>query len=102
MEYLTDTGTFMRRTGVISDYDELFALGLFHDSILGGFYRDNVDELRMFCSQHPEYHIVSVVNANCYLNRFAPGAVSFYLADGDTNKRLVLTAPSLVPKFRAA
>ena len=102
MEYITNSQNFSERTGIINDYDRLIDLGLVPDNMLGMFDGSMVDELRMFCNKHPEYHIVSVLTSNYKLNRCALGGVTFYLADGDSDKRLIYTAPSLVPKFRAA
>jgi len=102
MTIFSDSKAFVERTGIVSDYQQIVALGIIPDCILGSFYRSSVDDLRSFCNANPEFHIVSLLTANTKVNRFSPGGILFFLANGDPDKQLIYDISSLIPKLGAA
>ena len=80
---------FMDRTGMLLSDIELEALEISPCDQFGGFRRSRIPELQSLCKKNPEIHIVSWLNPNVMLNRFAPGARLFFLATGDPDPQLV-------------
>jgi hypothetical protein len=53
------------------------------------FWSERAHELQAFCRSNPDYHIVSMLNGNVYLNRYAPGASMCFLASGNPDPRII-------------
>ena len=81
---------FMERVGIIKDYYELYQIGIDSDTLLGGFYSSTSWKLKKYCLRYSGYHIVSHFKGQKWLNRYEPGAVCYYLADGDDDPELEL------------
>lgn len=77
-------------------YKEIEPLGLLPDHPTGEFEPERLEVLTKFCSENPDYHIVSFLWDGTMLNRAAANAYSYRLADGDANPRLVVKDPSFL------
>jgi len=55
----------------------------------GGFTPERVKEILCLARLHPEYHILSRVRPDLYINTFVKGAVSYFLAEGDSDPKLI-------------
>jgi len=55
----------------------------------GGFAPDRVDEILRLARLHPEYHIMSRIRPDLCVNTFVKGAVSYFLAEGDSDPKLI-------------
>ena len=80
---------FVRQTGLFVSDESLEPFGLFSCDRHGGFRRPRILELQSFCKSNPDFHIVSWLNPNVTINRFAPGARLFFLAQGDQDPHLI-------------
>ena len=76
--------------GLIQDSSILVKFGLEPDNLLGGFQAEKLQSLLRFCSKNPKYHIISVTEPNCKVNRVVESSFRFMLGDGDRNPGLVL------------
>ena len=80
---------FMDRTGMLLSDADFKSLDISPCDQFGGFRRNRTPELQSFCKKNPEFHMVSWLNPNVMLNRFAPGARLFFLAKGCRDPQLV-------------
>jgi len=55
----------------------------------GSFGPERVEELLRLARLHPEYHILSRIRPDLYINSFVKGAVSYFLAEGDSDPKLI-------------
>ncbi len=78
---------FRKRTSVLLDY-EFEDVSIVPDSLIGAFKAHRLEELKQFCKENPDYHIVSEVKYCLYFNKVIPHAQQFYLGKGDQNPDL--------------
>jgi hypothetical protein len=81
---------FHRRVEILwaSDFEEL-ELEEFPTTAFGGFAPWQVDEFLRVAKLHPEFHIVSCIEPELFVNRFVNGAMIYYLGQGDSDPNLV-------------
>ncbi len=79
---------FRQRTAVLVDY-EFEDVSIEPDSMIGTFETSRLEELKQFCQENPNYHIISELNFCLYFNKVLPNAQQFYLGQGDENPDLV-------------
>jgi hypothetical protein len=81
---------FIRLTDLLwaDDYEDL-ELEEFPTTVFGGFAPWRVAEFLRLAKLHPEFHIVSCVEPNLYVNAFIKGAQTYYLAQGDPDPKLI-------------
>ncbi len=79
---------FRQRTAPLLDY-EFENVTITPDTLIGLFHIDRLNELKAFCKNNPDYHIISVIDACLYFNKVTPHATKFLLAQGDPNPDLV-------------
>jgi hypothetical protein len=89
MALLQNYHQFVLRTGMLLSDEALDPYGIESCDRFGGFRRSRILELQMICKSNPALHVVSWLNVNVNINRFAPGARLFYLAIGDSDPRLL-------------
>ncbi len=91
-EFYEKVGMLMER-----DLDLLASLGFKNDAGNGEFDTDKLGEMVRFCEEHPEYHIVTVVDTDgttSYLNTVAfVNRMGYYLANGDKDESLFTDIP---------
>ena len=85
---------FIQQTGMVLSDTPLESLEIFPCDQFGGFRRSRIAELQIFCKKNPDFHIVSWLNPNVMLNRFAPGARLFFLATGDRDPHFIYDTTS--------
>ena len=59
------------------------------EGVFGNFDTARSSAIISIVAQFPEYHIVSAFDGNLYLNRFVPGATSYYLGEGERSPSLI-------------
>ena len=81
---------FRRRVETLwaDDYEER-ELEEFPSLPNGGFAPGRVKKLLRLVRLHPEYHILSRIRSDLYVNTFVKGAVSYFLAEGDSDPKLI-------------
>ncbi|MCX6106204.1 MAG: hypothetical protein NTY08_10285 [Proteobacteria bacterium] len=90
IELLVSAIEFRARVGLVDDYFELEWLGFKLDNLCGIFRSADLTPLIEFCSNHPEYHIVSTIAPGRYVNKYVPDGCSYALANGDKNPTIML------------
>ena len=90
VEVTDDCHAFFERTGTLRYYEDVEALGFETFDVIGHFMGSRAEELVGFCTDQPNYHIVTVTRSGYYENRYVPGQSLYYLANGDSNPNLVL------------
>lgn len=68
---------------------QLIDLGLSPCGLLGEFTKKQVTQLLEFCTKNPDYHVVTLLNPNVYLNRYTLAGRIFRLANGDSDKSVI-------------
>jgi hypothetical protein len=81
---------FQRRVDTLwePDYEEL-ELEEFPTTVGGGFAPWRVEEFLRLARLHPEFHIVTCIDTDLFINSFVWGALTYYLAQGDADPKLV-------------
>jgi len=81
---------FDRRVDILweGDYEER-ELEEFPTTVFGGFAPWRVDDFLRLASRHPEYHIVTCIGPELFINAFVKGALSYFLAEGDSDPKLI-------------
>lgn len=82
---------FRNRTKPI--YDD-FELDIKPDYGLAFFFPHRLDELKQYCLDHPQYHIMSMLQAVTKVNKPVSGARFYQLATGDADPDLWYRSPS--------
>ncbi|MCX6118754.1 MAG: hypothetical protein NT027_14530 [Proteobacteria bacterium] len=90
MKFVKDYYEFRTRTMPVRDE---FDLEIKPDFPVGIFLPDRIDELKQYCINHPEYHIMSVLKSAVEVNAPVAGAHFYYLATGDANPDIFYTNP---------
>lgn len=91
MRVLTKFMEFEEEVKMFEDYWRLRDMGLTSATSLNGiFTRSEADELRDFCGENPQFHIVSFCPKSFAFNRFHPDGYAFYLAEGNPDPNLLL------------
>jgi hypothetical protein len=72
----------------LDDYSDL-ELEEFPCTPLGGFWEARISEILRLVRLHPEYHIVSCVNPDLFVNAFVRGSQAYYLARGNHDPKLI-------------
>ena len=83
-----ESAEFKRRVARLVDLD-FCRLGIEPCEPLGGFRGCRREELKKFCTTHPQYHIVSLMPNFMYVNHCADDALLYFLAQGDADDSLV-------------
>ncbi len=90
IELIVSFSDFNRRAGVITNFYDLWALGLRGHDFCGCFgYRD-LPQLEAFCSNDDEYHIVTCDGPGRSVNRLIRGKHIYMIANGDRDPALTL------------
>jgi hypothetical protein len=97
MKFIHDYIEFRNRTKPICDD---FDLDLIPDVELGGFFPHRLDELKRYCADNPEYHIISILPSAVKVNKPVPSARIYLLADGDADPSLWYCDDSCKAVFR--
>jgi hypothetical protein len=81
---------FMRKVEIlwIDEYLE-FELENLPTTVNGGFAPWRVEEFLKLARLHPEFHIVTCIEPSLYINAFVKGGMTYHLAEGDPDPRLV-------------
>ena len=95
-----DFAAFFEETGVVIDWRRLAKLGIPCQFLDGIYARDELPMVREFCKKFSGWHLVSSMNMVLTVNREAPNALHYRIADGNDDPELVLMT-SLLP-FAAA
>ena len=61
----------------------------FPTTVFGGFAPWRVKQILKLVRRHPEYHIVTCLEPDLYVNTFVPNAQTYFLAEGDRDPRLI-------------
>lgn len=85
MRFARSYSDFFDNTKMIFDFFRLRSMGLEPDSFLGTFFPNKMTEVLDFCSQHPDFHIVSAVAGGLLVNRYDARGTVFQLAEGDAS-----------------
>lgn len=85
----TDRVEFALEVKKVRDYRVLAKFWLWPESLVGYFVEKNVDQLLEFCAWDKTYHIVSSFGG-VTVNRYYPGAVHYWLAEGNPDPDYVL------------
>ena len=92
MTVFNNLKSFTDRAGPISCNRQLSELGLSPCGLLGEFTMPQASELLEFCNANSNYHIVTLLNPNVYLNRYTSAGRIFRLANGDSDKSIIFDA----------
>ena len=90
MNFICDYIEFKDRTKPIRD---AFDLDIVPDIGLGFFFPDRLDELKQYCIDHPQYHIMSLLPLAMKANKVIPSALYYLLAEGDPDPDLWYRIP---------
>lgn len=94
---------FYEETGMITDPDRVSELGLFTDDICAAFEPEAVDALLKFCSENPNFHIVTALeDATLYVNRFEENGCLYKLAEGNADPNYMLDARPVIQNILSA
>jgi len=87
---IKDHREFRRKVDILweGDYEDL-ELEEFPTTVFGGFVPSRAGEFLRLVKMHPEFHIVSCIEPDLLVNNFVRGAMIYYLAQGDSNPKLV-------------
>jgi hypothetical protein len=96
MKFIKDYFEFRKRTMPVRDD---FNLDISPDLVLGLFFQNRLDELKQYCIQHPQYHIISVLPSAAKANKPLPMARFYLLAEGDPNPELWYVNPITFDQF---
>ena len=89
-EVIADINEFYTRVHTISNDEELRFLGFNVDSVVGTFHEEDLADLKQFCKDNPEFHIVTQTHPGRHVNRLIEKSDHYTLADGDANPNLIL------------
>jgi hypothetical protein len=89
-KYIDDYFEFRRRIDILwePDYEDL-ELEEFPTTVSGGFAPWRVEEFLRLARLHPEFHTVSCIEPDLFINTFVWGAMTYHLAQGDSDPKLV-------------
>ncbi len=90
MKFIRDHIEFKARTKPVRDD---FDLDIVPDIGLGLFFSYRLDELKQYCIDHPQYHIMSLLPLAITANKVVPSAQYFFLAEGDPDPDLWYRIP---------
>jgi hypothetical protein len=90
MKVIRDYIEFRKRTKPIRDS---FDLDIVPDFELGIFFSDRFDELKHYCINNPQYHILSVLRSGVEVNAPVATAQFYLLAEGEVDPELCYTNP---------
>jgi hypothetical protein len=90
MKLFRDYIEFRKRTKPIRDG---FDLTIDPDFDSGIFLADRLDELKQYCLENPQYHIMSILQSAVEVNAPISSASFYILADGDADPGLCYTNP---------
>lgn len=85
MKIIHDYIEFRKRTKPVRDD---FDIDIAPDMGLAVFLPHRLAELKQYCIDHPQYHIMSILPSVIKVNRPVPGARFYLLAIGDTDPDL--------------
>jgi hypothetical protein len=88
MKLIRDYIEFRKRTRPVRDG---FDLNIVPDFESGIFLANRLDELKLYCNNHPQYHIMSVLKSAVEVNAPVLAAHFYLLAEGDVNPDLYYT-----------
>jgi len=100
VELMVNRREFFDRVGMVTNYYELVGLGLDGHDFCGLFSKKILPELRTFCTDNPEYHLVSSAGVGRFVNSLREDADFYMIAKGDRNPALELNF-LLDPKWPA-
>jgi hypothetical protein len=72
----------------VPDYEDL-ELEEFPTTASGGFEESRLEEFLHLAKLHPEFHVVSCIDPDLIINTFVWGALTYHLAQGDADPKLV-------------
>ena len=82
-ELIDNIVNFYRRIGIMLNHDEALArLGFKLDNVSGAFGSSWIDDLLEFCTQNPQYHIVTMTVPGRLENRYGVERVPLTYATG--------------------
>jgi hypothetical protein len=70
------------------DYEDR-ELEEFPTNVLGGFAYWRREEFLRLARLHPEYHIVTCIKSDLFVNGYIETAHSYFLAEGDSDPKLI-------------
>jgi len=81
---------FRRRVEILwaDDYQDR-ELEAFPVTVCGGFAPWRAYEFLRLARLHPEYHIVTCIEPEIFVNAFVTNALMYYLAEGDADPKLI-------------
>jgi hypothetical protein len=87
---IEDFRNFRRRVQILLEpYILERDIPLLPDSFFGCFSPRRLNEVMSVCCENPEFHIVSCIEPELFINGFIKNALIYYLADGDSDPNLV-------------
>ena len=90
VELMVKFGEYFRRVGAVKNFYELERLGLAGQDFAGCFGTHLLPTLVAFIKENPQYHIVSSVGKDRFVNRISADANGYILARGDRDPGLEL------------
>ncbi len=86
MKIIYDYDEFHNRTKPIRDHFDLD--DIFPDTLTGVFFPSRLKELIQYCTERPEYHIMSYLPKQVKVNRAVDAACFYLLGTGDADPDL--------------
>ena len=90
IELILSSAEFNRRVGMVTNFYDLWSLGLRGHDFCGSFTRHSLAQLEAFCARDSEYHIVTCDGPGRRLNRLIHGKDYYMIANGDNDPALAL------------
>ena len=87
---IKDRNAFKKRVEILWEDDYITReLEELPTTVFGGFAPWRTMAFLRMAKLHPEYHIVSCVGPNLYVNSFVRNAQTYFFAEGDTDSKII-------------
>lgn len=95
VKVLYDYDEFWNKVGLLIDLKYSYGIDLDPCyGLLGLFKPHRLPELQKYVEEHPEYHIISEMNNDIFINHTVEHCFGFYLGEGDKDPEIMY-----VPKY---